>query len=318
MADESTTDGYAVRTDTDSAAWTEQDVSLQGLHGTLTMPRQEGPVPAVLILAGSGPVDRDGNLPGLRSDALKMLAGQLAEQGIASLRIDKRGIGQSLADTTNEADLRFDTYVTDALAWLGFLRSQRHIADVFLLGHSEGALVATCAAQRSKASGLVLIAGASLPAPQVIEQQLSAAKLDPALLKRVHEIDADLTRGIAVADVPPELSALYRPSVQAYLISWFALDPAQELHRTGCPALILQGTTDLQVTVEDAQRLARAKPTARLELIAGMNHVLKLAPEYSATNGDRAANLATYNNPLLPLAPQLVPLIATWILAAHA
>jgi alpha-beta hydrolase superfamily lysophospholipase len=290
-------------------SWTEQDVTQRGLHGTLTMPDQSGPVSAVLILAGSGPVDRDGNLPNLRSDALKMLARQLAEQGIASLRTDKRGIGQSLADTTNEADLRFDTYVADAIAWLDFLQSQQHIADVFLLGHSEGALVATRAAHRSKTSGLILIAGASLPASQLIEQQLSAAKLDPALLKRVREIDADLTQGIAVTDVPAELSALYRPSVQGYLMSWFALDPVQELRQTGCPVLIVQGTTDLQVTVEDAQRLAGAKPTARLDLIAGMNHVLKPAPE------DRAANFATYNDPQLPLAPQLVPSIAQWIRA---
>jgi hypothetical protein len=293
-------------------SWTEQDVTQRGLHGTLAMPDQAGPVPAVLILAGSGPVDRDGNLPGLRSDALKMLARQLAEQGIASLRTDKRGIGRSLADTTNETDLRFGTYVDDAIAWLDLLRSQQGVMDVFLLGHSEGALVATCAAQRCKLSGLVLIAGASQPAPQLIEQQLSAAKADPALLKRVQEIDADLSQGIAVTDVPVELSALYRPGVQAYLMSWFALDPAQQLRQTSCPVLIVQGTTDLQVSVEDARRLAGAKPTARLDLIAGMNHVLKLAPE------DRAANFATYNDPLLPLATQLVPSITRWIRRDHA
>jgi uncharacterized protein len=74
-------------------AWTEREVSLGGLHGTLTWPDGSDSVPTVLILAGSGPVDRDGNLPSACNDSLKLLANGLADQGIASLRIDKRGVG---------------------------------------------------------------------------------------------------------------------------------------------------------------------------------------------------------------------------------
>lgn len=223
-------------------AWTELDVAVEGLHGTLTLPgtlalpktltlpyQAEA---AVLILPGSGPVDRNGNLPNLQNDSLQMLARGLAGRGIASLRIDKRGIGESLAKTTAEQDLRIATYVADAITWLAFLRGRLAVARVVLLGHSEGALIASLAAQQVDLAGLILVAGAGVPAAQLIERQMVAAEVPAHLLARARDIDRALQQGIAVAEVPPELAALYRPGVQAYLMSWFALDPVQELRRS--------------------------------------------------------------------------------------
>lgn len=279
------------------------------LHGTLTLPRGEPPRPVALLLPGSGPVDRDGNLPGARTDALKALAQGLAEKGIASLRIDKRGIGASQAAVGREDDLRFETYVADAVGWIDVLKAEAGIGPVFLIGHSEGALVATLAAQRRAVAGLVLLAGAGFPAPAVIAEQLAGAQVPAELQARSAEIAAALTRQQAVADVPADLAALYRPGVQPYLMSWFPLDPAVELGRVRAPVLIIQGTTDLQLREADARRLAAARPAARLVLIPGMNHVLKEAP------AARGANLATYNEPLRPLAPALVPAISAFIAA---
>ena len=176
-----------------------------------------------------------------------------------------------------------------------------------VIGHSEGALVATLVAQQADLAGLILIAGAGEPAARLIERQFAAADVPAALRETSRRIAGSLEKGEPVADVPPELAALYRPSVQNYLMSWFPLDPAKELATITCPVLIVQGTTDLQVAVPDAQRLAAARPASRLVLIEGMNHVLKQAP------AERSANLQIYVTPDVPLAPALLPAIATFL-----
>ena len=292
-------------------AWTERDVATGAeparLHGTLTLPAGAALASGVLILAGSGPVDRNGNLPGLPNDSLKLLAHALADRGIVSLRVDKRGIGASQAAGPREMDLRVSTYVDDALSWVDVLRAEPLVSRIFLLGHSEGALVATLAAQRTKTAGLILIAGAGEPAGKVIERQLAAAKVPMSLQDASRRIVTALEAGQTVADVPPELAPLFRPSVQPYLSSWLPLDPAAELARVQAPVLIVQGTTDLQVTVADARRLAGAQPEAELVFVEGMNHVLKTA------SSERAANLAAYADPNLPLSPDLASSVEAFL-----
>jgi alpha-beta hydrolase superfamily lysophospholipase len=238
------------------------------------------------------------------------VAHDLAGRGIATLRVDKRGIGASKAAATREDALRLDTYVADAAAWLDLLHRESAAQRLFLIGHSEGALIGTLAAQQRLVSGLILLAGAGEPADRIIVRQLAAAGAPLALQDESRRIAATLARGVTVADVPQELWAIYRPSVQNYIISWFKRDPAAELAKVSAPVLIVQGTTDLQVLVEDFDRLVAARPDARRLLIEGMNHALKIAPR------ERAANLATYGAPDLPLAPALVPAIAAFI-AAH-
>lgn len=290
-----------------AADWTERDVSMNGLHGTLTAPSGDNQVPAVLILAGSGPVDRDGNINGSKGDKLKMLAHALAAQGVISLRIDKRGIGTSRTTVVREVDLRFQTYVDDAKVWLAFLRAEPRVSRVIILGHSEGALIGTLVAKEAGPSGLILLAGAGNAAPVLLGRQLAAAGLPPDLQETSRRIADSLTEGKPVADIPAALMALYRPSVQPYLMSWFPLDPASELAKVTCPVLIVQGTTDLQVTVEEAQRLHAARPDARFVLIEGMNHALKTAPL------DRSANIRTYAAPNRPLADGLVPALVAFL-----
>jgi pimeloyl-ACP methyl ester carboxylesterase len=291
--------------------WTEHELTapVDGgtLHGTLTLPDGDTPIPAVLIVAGSGPVDRDGNIPNLPNDSLKLLAHRLAEHGIASLRTDKRGIGASTWPGLQEADLRFGTYVRDAIAWAETLRAHPRIASIALLGHSEGALIVTLAAGRAEAGRLVLIAGAGTPAGPIMERQFSAGGLPPDLKTELHRILTDLAAGRPAENVPPMLSEIFRPSVQPYLMSWLPLDPALALSRVQCPVLVVQGTTDIQIGIPDARILAAARPGTRLARIEGMNHILRQAPL------DRAANVATYRNPTLPLHPALIPILATFL-----
>jgi uncharacterized protein len=303
--------GSTVMISMSAHGWTERAVTLgsdvTALHGTLALPDGTALVPGVLIIPGSGPVDRDGNLPGMVNTSLKQLAHGLAACGVASIRIDKRGIGASRTAGPREEDLRFGIYIGDAMAWLGLLHAEPRISQTFLLGHSEGALVATLAAQRMTVAGLIIIAGAGEPAGKIIERQLADAGVFGTLQEASRRILTALESGETVFDVPAELSALFRPSVQPYLSSWLKLDPATELARLRVRVLIVQGTTDLQVTVENARRLSTAYPQAELVLIEGMNHVLKEAPI------ERAANLASYADPGLPLSPELIRRIKSFL-----
>jgi len=281
------------------------------LHGTLELPDGSGPFPAVLIHPGSGPTDRDGNLPGATNNSLRFLAEGLSRQSIASLRIDKRGVGESAPAAPDETDLRFTAYVNDMAAWAVWLFSQPEVSHVYLLGHSEGAQIATLAAKHHEPTGLVLLASPGYDAQSTIRRQLSdsGAAIPSSLRRDADSILLELEQGNTVSDVPAQLHALFRPSVQPYLISWFAHDPAEDLGSLDAevPVLLIHGTRDLQISREDAGRLSAAHPAAQKTQIENMNHVLKIAPE------SREGNIALYANPTAPLAPCLTQAITKFI-----
>jgi len=272
------------------------------LHSSLLLPKEPGnEVPVVLLLSGSGPTDRNGNSPMLpgKNNSMQMLAEGLAENGIASLRYDKRGVGESVKAMVAEADLRFETYVDDAVAWCEQLRGDKRFSVVVIAGHSEGSLIGMLAAKRCNAGGFISIAGAGRAAADILRTQL-AGKLPPELATQNDEILKNLEAGKTTENPPAELAALYRSSVQPYLISWFRYDPAKSIAALTVPVLIVQGTTDLQVSVDDAKRLATASPKAKLLLVDGMNHVLKEVPP------DREKQMASYSDPTLRLAPEFL------------
>lgn len=283
----------------------EEEASLAtstgAIAGTLMLPAARFPVRVVLIVAGSGPTDRNGNssvLPG-QNNSLKMIADGLAAQGIASLRYDKRGIGGSRAAMTSESDLRFDHYVDDAAGWVRQLRSDPRFSTITVAGHSEGSLIGMIAARKAGADAYVSIAGVGRKATELLTEQLSA-QLPPPVMAQVADIMTSIEKGEKPDSVPAFLNALFRPSVQPYLASWFAYDPAAEIAKLTIPVLILQGSTDLQVKVEDANRLAAAKPDARVVIVEGMNHVLK------AAQGAMTEQLPSYSNPALPISVRVI------------
>ena len=269
------------------------------LFGSLLLPKSDTPVPVVLIISGSGPTDRDGNNPdGGRNDSLKRLAWVLAKHNIASVRYDKRGVAASLAATPDERNLTLDAYVADAQAWGRKLKADPRFGKLILLGHSEGALIASLAAPSVDAAAVISLSGSARPIDQVVRQQLSN-HLPPPLMLRSNELLDSLKAGKTDDNVPPPLQAIFRPSVQPYLISLFRQDPAAAFAKLKMPALIIQGSNDIQVGVNDAKMLKAAKPDAELALIEGMNHVMRIVPN------DVKRQLASYRDPQLPLAAEL-------------
>src|SRR5262245_13408745 len=275
------------------------------LHGTIDLPTGTAPCPAVVIIAGSGPTDRDGNQVAMKNDSLKLLGQALAAKGIAALRYDKRGVAESATAAAREEDLRFETYVADVAQWVVWLRQNPRFRRVGLIGHSEGALIGILAAKQARVDAFVSVAGSSRTAPMLIRDQLNT-KLAPDLRARSDEILDALVAGRTVMDVPQDLRALYRPSVQPYLISWFKYDPVREIATLQISVLIVQGTTDLQISVDDAKRLAAANNGARLRLISGMNHVLKAAAL-------PAEQQAAYTDPSLPIKAEVVEEITAFL-----
>ncbi|MEK5487222.1 MULTISPECIES: alpha/beta hydrolase [Lysinibacillus] len=296
-------------------AYKEQPVTYEKLkipvqQGDLTVALQKAstsPSPVALIIAGSGPTDKDGNsaLAG-KNNSLKMLAEGLAQEGITTVRYDKRGLGDNQALLTKEEDGTFDQYVDDAVQILQTLMADKAYTSVHVIGHSEGSLIGLLAAQKTGVASFVSIAGAGRPLDVVLLEQLKG-QLAPKLYNESTDILTALKQGKQVTTASPELQALFRPSVQPFLISLLKYHPADELEKVKSRVLIVQGTTDLQVKEVDAEALKKGKPEAKLLYMEGMNHVLKKAP------ADRAGNLATYSDPSLPLHEKLLPAIQQFI-----
>lgn len=277
------------------------------IYGTITVSNKTNKTPLALIIAGSGPTDRDGNSAiGLKTDTYRKLSEEFAKNGISTLRFDKRGIGKSSQAMTSESEIRFEAYINDVIGWISLLKSDERFSSINILGHSEGSLIGMVAACQSDVARYISIAGSGKSADRILQDQLRT-KLPPQLLAESNRILDSLKSGKTVLSVNPSLMALYRPSVQPYMISWMKFDPSEEISKLKIPVLIIQGTTDLQVSVDNARLLSSSRPESKLLIIENMNHVLK------ESDSDQQRNFATYNNPTLPLKSGLVDEIVSFI-----
>ena len=294
-----------------AAGVSEHQVVFEGaggvkLSGTLTLPepRAEGTrVPAVVLVQGSGPTDRDGNQPPLLwTGLLKQTAQLLAEGGVASLRYDKRGLHRSGPHPKDPAALAdfvaWENFVGDVVAACGALRERPEVdaERVALLGHSEGGLLVMHAAIALQEAGhapaaLVLASTPGRPLDVLLHEQLDASfeRLGVArpgidrVLARNDAIVAHIREhGTVPNDVPADLSPLYGRYLGRFLQSQFRTPPAEVAARVAGPVLVIQGEKDLQVSAErDAPVLAEAlakregAPRSDLVLVPGASHNLK-------------------------------------------
>lgn len=300
-----------------SAAPVERFVMFDGtdgvtLAGLLTLPADddEAPFPAMLLLQGSGPTDRDGNqLPDVRTNLLRQIARNLAEEGIATLRFDKRGLHANAKELPQDpVALRdfvaWENFVGDAELAFRWLAADSSIDGerVGIAGHSEGGLIALNIVQRERAlpKALVLLATPGRPTGAVLADQLtglmtrqgaSAAQKAEVLAEDKRIRAAILATGEVPDIVPPGLQPLYPAYLGRYYQSLFQFDPAKALEHFDGPSLVLAGGGDIQVSPErDFKPLSAillAKDNGSAAFIApGVSHNLKpVAPGETGFEG---------------------------------
>jgi pimeloyl-ACP methyl ester carboxylesterase len=281
------------------------------LKGTMLAPAGK-PQATILIVPGSGPTDRDGNNPlGVKAAPYKLLAEGLAGRGIATVRIDKRGMFASAGAIPDPNAVSVPDYAADVHQWAKAIRARTGAPCLWVLGHSEGVLIALAAAQDpSDLCGLILVSGGGRPLGEVIREQLRANPANaPVLAEAMSALDTlEAGKRVDTTNMNPALLPLFAPQVQGFVISLLSYDPAVLIAKLHMPVLIVQGERDLQVSVADARRLAAADPLAKLVLLPNVNHVLK-----AVASDDRNANFATYGDPALPLAPGVVDSVAGFV-----
>lgn len=285
-----------------------QEVKIPGPTGALAglaLPVSEAQH-AVVIVPGSGPVDRDGNGPslGLRTDSYRLLAEALADAGVATIRVDKRGFFSSAEAIDDPEDVTIAAYAQDLRAWVD--RAAQLAPCVWIAGHSEGGLVALVAARDAPPAplcGLILLATPGRPVGQLLLEQTGRSSIADQLMPELTEIVTALEVGQTrdPAEISGMLRPMFTPGVQRYMVDLFAYDPAGQAGHWRGPALIVQGDADLQVTATDAALLAAAMPQAQQQVLTGATHMLK-----TDVPGQPAAS---YTDPELPLHPDLIPAI---------
>lgn len=276
------------------------------LSGTLTMPAHaNSKIPLVIIIAGSGPTDRNCNGQGFKSDAYKKMATQLALNGIATYRYDKRGIGKSSVENFKEEDINFEVMIDDAKAIITHFEKDTRFSKMTIAGHSEGSLVGMMAVTENQK--YISIAGSGFPISEILKEQLKD-KLGPMKNVVYAKIDS-LQQGKNVANDLMGLESLFRPSVQPFLKTWMALNPAKEIKKLKCPILIVNGTHDLQVNEKNALALNKANSNSKLVLVPNMNHLLTEIESEKAED-----NYASYQNPTLSISKKMMDEVILFIL----
>ena len=278
------------------------------LKGTLSVPSVTKLIPVVLLIAGSGPTDRDGNSTLIigKSNYFLQISDALRQRDIAVLRYDKRAVGQS--NTTKIIkNITFDDMVDDAAAIVKMLKADKRFSKVIIAGHSEGSLVGMLAAQREKADAFISLSGPGVPADIILKTQLKMNSSAADYTREVSIIDSIKAGNFTKQKLDGNFYALFNPIVQPYMYSWMKYDPSEAISKLTMPILIVQGKNDIQVSVNDAQALKKAEPKAQLKLISGMSHILKMG------STDRQQNAATYAMPDLPLHPDLIPILTDFI-----
>jgi len=274
----------------------------QEIQGTLLSPKKQNNTPLAILIAGSGPTNRDGNQAHLKNNSLKYLAEGLAEKEISVFRYDKRIIAQMNKGTVQEDKLTFEDGVNDALLVVNYFKKK--YKNIIIIGHSEGALIGILVAQKTPVSKLISLSGAGGIGATLIEEQIK--KNAPQLKEEAQKVLNLLKKGEQVDNISPYLAPVFRKSVQPYLISWFKYDPTKEITKIKIPVFIIQGTNDLQVERKEAQLLKEAQPKAQLLLVEGMNHILKEVKTIEE-------NQQSYLNPDIPISPKLIEAIAQFI-----
>lgn len=292
--------GMTIFTEAQNFSSTEITVN-RYVDGTLLIPESIENPPLVILIAGSGPTDRDGNQSFMKNDMLKKLAEELTKNGVATFRYDKRVVKQ-LKTRTFDKNIRFDDFVNDAKSVVTHFKPS--YSSIIIAGHSQGSLVGLLAAE-AEVDGFISLAGAGNPIDQVILEQITkTAPFFTEDSKRVLEI---LKSGKTTTEFPPALASIFNLDIQPFMSNWMQYNPQELIENLEIPVLIINGTKDLQVSTKEAQLLKERKADAELVIIENMNHLL------FEINGDDLVNTKSYNELQHPIVPEVITSIVRFI-----
>ena len=283
----------------------QEDLTVNALiKGTLLLPSGSETTPLVILIAGSGPTDRNGNQNMMKNNSLRFLAEGLYAEGVSSFRYDKRIVAQLRDGSLQEEQIRFDDFIDDATAVLDFFKDDQRFSSIYVAGHSQGSLVGMVAAQ-NRADGFISIAGAGQQIDDVIVDQLS--KQAPGLVDNARQSFDDLRVNGVAQNYSPGLASIFRPAIQPFILTWMQYDPKVEIGKLDMPVIIINGDKDLQVQISEAELLRDAKPDAEYVIIPKMNHIFK------EIDGDDLENSKSYNEYNRPVIPELIERITAFV-----
>ena len=287
---------------TEAQNFSSTDITINRyVDGTLLVPESVENPPLVIIIAGSGPTDRNGNQSFMKNDMLKKLAERLSENGVATFRYDKRVVKQ-LKTRTFDKNIRFDDFVTDAKSVVTHFKPS--YASIIIAGHSQGSLVGLLATEAG-VDGFISLAGAGNPIDQIILEQITkTAPFFKEDTKRVLEV---LKSGKTTTEFPPALGSMFNLDIQPFMSNWMQYNPYELIENLKIPVLIINGTKDLQVSTTEAQLLKAHKTDAELVIIENMNHLL------FEINGDDLVNTKSYNEMSHPIMPEVIKVMLNFI-----
>lgn len=274
----------------------------KNIDGTLLAPQEETNTLAIII-AGSGPTDRDGNQNFLKTSNLKKLATALANNGIATFRYDKRIVKQIRRGNV-DPNIQFDDFVKDAVDVVEYFKKEGTYEKIYIIGHSQGSLIGMLAA-KDRVDGFVSVAGAGQSIDNVIVEQVE--KTAPMFTEDTKRVFGFIKNGKTTTDYPPALASFLDVSVQPFMASWMKFNPTEEIAKLEMPILVINGTKDLQVKAEEAQLLKDASKNSELKLIEKMNHVLFII------EGDDQENAKSYNDHAGKVSKELIDAITSFL-----
>lgn len=273
------------------------------IDGTILLPNDIINPPLAIIIAGSGPTDRNGNQNFMKNNSLKKLSESLSNEGIATFRYDKRIVKQ-IRKGNVDPNIMFDDFVTDAISVLNYFKKSNSFNTIHIIGHSQGSLVGMIAAKEG-VDGFISLAGAGKSIDKVIIDQIE--KTAPMFKEDTERVFSILKEGKTTDDFPPALASIFNKGVQPFMSNWMKYDPQLEIKELSVPILLINGTQDLQVVPEEAKLLKSANENAQLEIIDNMNHILV------SIEGDNLDNSKSYNDPMREITPKLIEVIVKFI-----
>lgn len=292
--------GMTIYTEAQNFSATEILINMH-IDGTLLAPESVENPPLVILIAGSGPTDRDGNQSFMKNNMLKKLAESLTKNGVATFRYDKRIVKQ-LKTKNFDKNIRFDDFVNDAKSVVSYFKPL--YSSIVIAGHSQGSLVGLLASE-SGVDGFISLAGAGNTIDRIILEQISKAA--PFFVEDTRRVFEVLKHGKTTKDFPPALASIFNLETQPFMSNWMQYNPQEHIEKLDIPVLIINGTKDIQVSTSEAQLLKDHKTDAEFVIIENMNHLL------FEIEGDDLVNSKSYNEMHHPIMPEAITAILNFM-----